>query len=161
MKEDMKMENKKILMSLKNINMIFKRPGSLLSDRYIHVLKDLNLDIYEGEILAIVGESGCGKTTLGKIITGLLLPSSGDVIFDGKAVNKIFSKSINSYNAVQFIQQDSYAALNPVRTIYQSLYAPIKTKHRDWTRKQVDDKIDELMKVIGLYPKEQYINNNQ
>ena len=158
MKEDMKMENKKILMSLKNINMIFKRPGSLLSDRYIHVLKDLNLDIYEGEILAIVGESGCGKTTLGKIITGLLLPSSGDVIFDGKAVNKIFSKSINSYNAVQFIQQDSYAALNPVRTIYQSLYAPIKTKHRDWTRKQVDDKIDELMKVIGLYPKEQYIN---
>lgn len=157
-KEDLTMEDKKVLMSLRNINMVFKRPGSLTSDRYIHVLKDVSLDIHEGEILAIVGESGCGKTTLGKIITGLHKPTSGQIIFDGVDITKLFAKNISSFDAIQFIQQDSYAALNPVRTIYQSLYAPIKTKHRKRKRAQVDEKIEELMKIIGLYPSEQFLN---
>ena len=151
------MDDKRILMSLKDINMIFKRPGSLMSDRYIHVLKDLSLDIYEGEILAVVGESGCGKTTLGKIITGLYKPNSGEITFEGVDVLHTLGKKINSFNEVQFIQQDSYAALNPVRTIYQSLYAPIKTKHRDWKKNQIDQKIEELMATIGLLPSEQFL----
>lgn len=158
MKENVKMENKKVLMSFENINMVFKRPGSLLSDAYIHVLKDISFDIYEGEILAVVGESGCGKTTLGKIITGLYAPTSGTIKFEGQDLTKLFSKKLNSFSAVQFIQQDSYAALNPVRTIYQSLYAPIKTKNRKWTRKQINSKIEELMESIGLFPSEQYLN---
>ena len=151
-------ENKTPLMRLCNVNMVFKKPGSLLKDKFIHVLRDVSLDIYEGEIIALVGESGCGKTTLGRIITGLYKPTSGDIYFDGVKVSGIFSKKVTSYNAIQFIQQDSYAALNPVRTIYQSLYAPIKNKHRRWSRKQVDDRIDELMGIIGLYPAEQYLN---
>lgn len=145
------------LLRLENINKIFKRPGSLLSDRNIHVLKDINLDIYEGEIIALVGESGCGKTTLGKIITGIHSPTSGNIYFNGEKISGIFDKSLASYNAVQFIQQDSYAALNPVRTIYQSLYAPIKNLHRKWSRKDIDAKIDELMTVIGLVPSTPYL----
>lgn len=145
------------LLKLENINMVFKKPGSLLSDVNIHVLKNINLEIKPGEIIALVGESGCGKTTLGKIITGLYQPTSGDIYFEGKKVSGTFSKKISSYNEVQFIQQDSYAALNPVRTIYQSLYAPIKTRHRKWTKEQIDDKITELMEVMGLVPKEQFL----
>lgn len=152
------MENDDILMRLENINMIFKRPGSLVSDKYIHVLKDVSLDIYRGEIVALVGESGCGKTTFGKIITGLLKPTSGKIYFEGQDISGIFSKKINSFDAVQFIQQDSYAALNPVRTIYQSLYAPIKTKNKNLKREEIDKKIEELMKLIGLYPCEQYLS---
>ncbi len=146
------------LMRLENINMVFKKTGSLLKDRNIHVLKDINLDIYEGEIVAIVGESGCGKTTLGKIITGLIRPTSGNVYFNGNKVSGVFSKDISSYNQVQFIQQDSYAALNPVRTIYQSLYAPIKTLNRKLKTKEIDDKINELMALVGLLPAEQYLS---
>lgn len=146
------------LMRLENINMVFKKTGSLLKDRNIHVLKDINLDIYEGEIVAIVGESGCGKTTLGKIITGLIRPTSGNVYFNGNKVSGVFSKDISSYNQVQFIQQDSYAALNPVRTIYQSLYAPIKTSNRKLKTKEIDDKINELMALVGLLPAEQYLS---
>ena len=146
------------LMQLKGIHMVFRKQGSLLSDREIHVLKDVDLDIYPGEIVALVGESGCGKTTLGKIITGLHKPTSGEIWLDGTKMNGLLSKSIASYSKVQFIQQDSYAALNPVRTIYQSLYAPIKTKNRKWTKKQVDAKIYELMEVIGLQPADQFLS---
>ena len=147
------------LLTLENINMHFKKPGVQLDNsKMIHVLKDVSLDVYPGEILAIIGESGCGKTTLGKIITGLLKPTSGNIYFEGNKINSLFSKNINSYNAVQFIQQDSYAALNPVKTIYQSLYIPIKTKHRKWDGDQIDAKIEELMALIGLVPSEQYLN---
>lgn len=149
--------NLKPLLSLENINMVFKKPGVLLQDKDIHVLKDINLDIYPGEIIALVGESGCGKTTLGKIITGLHKPTSGNVYFEGQKVSGTFNKKINAYNQVQFIQQDSYAALNPVRTIYQSLYAPIKIKNRKWNKKQIDEKINELMDIIGLKPAEQFL----
>ena len=138
------MENKTPLLELKNINMFFKKPGvSLNQAKEIHVLRDVNLSIYPGEIVAIIGESGCGKTTLGKIITGLLQPSKGDIYYQGKKINGVFNKKIASYNAVQFVQQDSYAALNPVRTIYQSLFAPIKTIHRDWDDEEIDAKIKE------------------
>lgn len=153
------MENtKEPLMRLENINMVFRKKSSLLTDQSFHVLKDINLDVREAEIVALVGESGCGKTTLGKIITGLYKPTSGNIYMEGKKITGPLSRDIASFNMVQFIQQDSYAALNPVRTIYQSLYAPLKAKNRKWTKKQIDQKLEELMEIIGLQPAEQYLS---
>ena len=143
---------------MKNINMHFKKPGLQLGSKTIHVLRDVNLDIYPGEIVAVIGESGCGKTTLGRIITGLFKPTSGEIWFEGKKVSGLFDKKITSYAQIQFIQQDSYAALNPVRTIYQSLYAPIKTLHRNWKKEQIDARIEELMSLIGLQPSSQFLS---
>ena len=149
------------IMELKNINMVFSKRGSLLKEeKFFHVLKDINIDIYGGEILAVVGESGSGKTTLGKIITGLLKPTKGEMLYEGKNMNALISvgKEYDEYSRyVQFIQQDSYAALNPVRTIKQSLEAPIRTHYKNLTKEEVDNRIDELMELVGLVPSDQFL----
>lgn len=146
-------------MTLEHINMRFQKGGFFSKDRSVHVLKDIDLTIGEGEILAPVGESGCGKTTLGKIITGLYVPTEGQIALQGESGETIKRKKRPlSFLQVQFIQQDSYAALNPVRTIYQSLYAPIRMHNPKWSKKQIDTKIDELMTLIGLQPAAQFLS---
>lgn len=125
----------------------------------VHVLRDVDLDIDEGEILAIVGESGCGKTTLGRLITGLISPTGGTIKFLGKDLSKTSNAEKKLYRkSVQFIQQDSYAALNPVKTIYQSLYAPIKANNKKLSREEIDAMIGDNMEMVGLTPVELYLN---
>lgn len=179
------------LLELKNISMSFEKKGKLLeANKEIKVLRNINLTIDTGEIVVLVGESGCGKTTIGKIITGLLKPTKGQLFFNGKDIYRsnfwqnvskaaksgIFSRKSKEEkeaakrqaqeararlaefeNSVQFVQQDSYAALNPARTIYQSLYAPIENKHPTWSRQQVEDQIEEVMGLVGMLPSELYL----
>lgn len=150
----------KELIKLKNIQMVFNKKGQLFQqEKRIHVLKDVNLDIYEGEIIAIVGESGCGKTTIGKIITGLLKPTSGEILFQDKNIYKFDLKNFNkTRELIQFVQQDSYAALNPVKTIYQSLAAPILHHNKKLKHAELNEKINNLMDLVGLTPAEQFLS---
>jgi len=184
------------LLYLKNIDMSFIKKGKFLEpEKKINVLRNVNLEINEGEIIVLVGESGCGKTTIGKIITGLLNPTAGDIIFNGKNIYKssIFQKKYNVEidesqfvgtkkeikqqikqakeaklaeekkhveefeNSVQFIQQDSYAALNPARTIYQSLFAPIANKYPKWNKAKIDERIEKVLGLVGLLPSNLYL----
>jgi len=148
------------LIELRNIDMVFQRQGRVIgTKRKFHVLKNISLNIEEGEILALVGESGCGKTTLGKIITGLLRPTKGDLLYKGNSVYKIFNTNYQEFRkSVQFIQQDSYAALNPVRTVYQSIAAPIKAHNKELSKEQVFEKVEELLEIVGLIPAVQFID---
>lgn len=147
------------LIRMEKVNMTFKKSGGIFKkDRAVHVLKDVDLCVAAGEILAVVGESGCGKTTLGKIFTGLYRPTGGKIYFEGNDASGLLSKKIMSYSSVQFIQQDSYAALNPVRTIYGSLFAPIRAHNPKWSKAKIDARIDELMQLIGLQPAAQFLS---
>lgn len=139
------------ILSLRDIDVTFAKKGKAFTkERYVNVLNGINLDIYKGEILAVVGESGCGKTTTGKIITGLIKPTKGKIYYEGEQVTKVPN--------VQFVQQDSYAALNPVNTVYQSLYYAIKNGRKGWKRGEIDERICELFSLIGLQPAEQYLS---
>ena len=114
------------------------------------------MGVDRGEIITIVGESGCGKTTLGKVITGLLKPTSGKLIYNGINVYSCMPWDYKKYrSAVQFVQQDSYAALNPARTIYQSLYAPLRKLYG--YRRDLPEKVNELMRMVELTPPEQFL----
>ena len=146
------------LLELKNINMVFKKRGAKLgTERHFHVLKNLDLEIKPGEIMVLVGESGCGKTTVGKIITGLLQPTSGEIIFNGTSLSRFSSVYKDFRQSVQFIQQDSYAALNPVRTIYQNLETAINTVSKRMPFDEKEKKMAELLGDVGLVPAEQFL----
>lgn len=147
------------LMELKGINVVFEKAGGLLGeDRHIHVLKDIDLELQKGEILALVGESGCGKTTTGKVITGLLQPTSGQVLLEGQALYSKGLRRIRNDTSVQFVQQDSYAALNPVKTIRQSLTEAVHCADKKLKGKALDEKLNELMNCIDLTPAQQYLD---
>jgi oligopeptide/dipeptide ABC transporter ATP-binding protein len=147
------------VLELKEINVSYlKRGFTLGQEKHFHVLKNITLSIYPGEILALVGESGCGKTTLGKVITGLLRPDSGEILFKGKPVYKAFSTGDSEYRrAVQFIQQDSYAALNPVRTIYQLLLAPIRANNPSLSLEEMEAQMTANLETVGLIPAAQFL----
>ena len=153
----------KKVVELKNINMSFAKKGKFLEkEKNIHVLRDINLDIYEGEIVAVVGESGCGKTTLLNTIAGLI-DCSGDVCIDGKHINMMDDKFdikrfFRTREKVQFVQQDSYAALNPVKTIAASLNAPIKHHYRTLSLEERNKMINDLLLKVGLNPPQQFLD---
>ncbi len=146
------------ILQIEKLNMVFSSRG-LNGAEKVHVLRDVDLDIDEGEIVALVGESGCGKTTLGRLITGLIDPTSGTIRYFGKDIRGASPPDAAAYRkSVQFIQQDSYAALNPVKTIYQSLYAPIHANDRKLKRSQIDQRIHKYLELVGLTPAELYLS---
>ncbi len=146
------------IVSLKNVSVTFQR-GLLLRKVKIRAVVNTSLDIEEGKILALVGESGCGKTTLGKVMVGLLKPSSGQVLYRGKDIWKMSRDEFREYRRnAQIVHQDSYAALNPVRTIYHSLSAPFYHYRLARNRRQARDRVAELLYRVGLTPPEQFID---
>lgn len=146
------------ILEIKDLNKIFYSKG-LNHTKDVHVLKNVDLTLNEGEIVALVGESGCGKTTLGKIITGLLEKTTGTIKYMGKEVTTLSKEEQKEFRrAVQFIQQDSYAALNPVKTIYQSLYLPIKQNFKKLKRSEINHLIEEYLSMVGLNPPEQFLS---
>ena len=93
----------------------------------LQAVSQVNLCIYEGETLALVGESGCGKTTLGRLFLGLLPPTQGQVYFDGTDLSALPPKALRALRRqMQPVFQDAAAALNPRRTVAQLLGEPLR-----------------------------------
>ena len=147
------------LLELKDINMRFETNGGLFSKkREVGAVVGVDIEVKPGEILAIVGESGCGKTTIGKIVTGLHKPTSGQVTFMGKDIWKLGKKDYTEYRrGVQMVHQDSYAALNPARTIFQSLSAPLLQFKFALNKAQAKEKLVDLFTLVGLTPPDQFL----
>jgi oligopeptide/dipeptide ABC transporter ATP-binding protein len=114
------------------------------------VLNDVDLDLAPNSITAIVGESGCGKTTLGRIVTGLTQPSSGQVTYRDTDIWKMNRSQWNDYRrGVQLVQQDPYASLNPGLSIRETI-RPGLMRHHIVARNQTRHEILRLLDLVGL-----------
>lgn len=123
---------------------------------YVHAVDNISFTINEGEIVGLVGESGCGKTTTGKLIIYLEKPTSGEIIFDGKNVVEVFTKGskeekLKLRRSIQMIFQNPYASLDPRMTVYDILTEPFKI-HGHVDKKEWDERVYKLLEMVGLEP---------
>lgn len=141
------------IVTIKNLNKVYKLRKRKLFEKqqFLHALKDINLDIYEGETLGLVGESGCGKTTLGRTLLRLIEPSSGEVCFRGKDLVQLPASELRKTRKdLQIILQDPYSSLNQRLTIGEALMEPMRVHgilHNDKERKK---RVIELLERISL-----------
>ncbi len=125
----------------------FGRPTS-----FVQAVDDVSFTIRRGEAFGLVGESGCGKTTIGKMICGLLKPTSGQILFEGRDITALGQRDRRAMcRDIQLVFQDPYASLNPRMTIGKIIAEPILT-NKILPKDQVDDRVDELLELVGLAP---------
>ena len=121
------------------------------SDACVHALEDASFEVHRGETFAIVGESGCGKSTTGKCILRLTEPTSGEVILDGEDFTKLKSEDLTrARQKMKLIFQDPYSSLNPRMTVADIIAEPIDIAGTYKTRGERDARVEEIMQAVGL-----------
>ncbi len=144
------MENKKVLLSAKNLVKEFPIGGTRKKPVVVHAVSNVNLEIFEGETLALVGESGCGKSTLGRTLIRLLEPTSGEIEFEGKNIVGMKEAEFADYRRqMQIIFQDPYASLNPRMNVREIIGEPLVT-YGLTDKKELEARVRELMKEVGI-----------
>ncbi len=123
------------------------------SDDVVQAVDDVSFDIVAGETLGLVGESGCGKSTVGRCLLRLHEPTSGEVLFEGKNIIGLPNKEMQALRReMQIIFQDPYASLNPRLSIRSIISEPLKI-HRIGNKTEQNDRVADLLQKVGLDPK--------
>ncbi|WP_376791279.1 ABC transporter ATP-binding protein [Thermoflexus sp.] len=151
------MKPKHDLITVEGVSVIFRRGWP--SRERVEAVAGVSLTIPEGGILALVGETGSGKTTLGKLVAGLYRPTRGRVLFRGQELRAMDRRAFLEYRrAVQLVHQDAFAALNPVRTVYQSLKAPLLHHRIARNDREAREQAARLLEQVGLTPPELFLD---
>lgn len=141
-----------VLLDVKNLSIRFPIRGGLFHKQVgaVQAVSDVSLTVSKGETLGIVGESGCGKTTLGRAIVRLYEPTEGSILFRGDDISHKSQRDLRSIRRhMQMIFQDPYASLNPRRNVGAILEEPL-ILNSDLDRSAREARIVELMDVVGL-----------
>lgn len=117
----------------------------------LHAVDGVSIKIPRGKTLGIVGESGCGKTTLGRTVLGLLGATSGEILYEGNDVSKMSGEQLrNMRRKMQIIFQDPYSSLNPRHSVSQTIAEPLIVLGKMRNKQALKEKVCELMDVVGL-----------
>ena len=142
------------LLEIKNLKKYFPIQKGIFKRTvgYVKAIDGVTFNLAKGETLGLVGESGCGKTTAGRCILGLIKPTDGQVLFDKEKVDlcKLSRKEIKAYRPrMQMIFQDPYSSLNPRMTVGDIVAEPLRVNKR-CKKNQIQDRVEELLKKVGL-----------
>lgn len=147
------MEQKDRILSVQNLKKYYPvKTNTLLPGKknYVKAVDDVSFDLLRGETLGLVGESGCGKSTIGRMLVGIEPPTQGTILYEGKSIQ---GKTTREWNLIrtelQMVFQDPYASLNPRKPIFDILAAPM-LYHKLQTKHTIDHRIDELLEQVGL-----------
>jgi peptide/nickel transport system ATP-binding protein len=152
-KETEKEKSSDILLEVKNLVTQFPIKGGFFGRTVDHfkAVNDVSFTLKKGKTLGVVGESGCGKTTLGRSILRLVEPSSGSIIYDGKDITHIYAEELRLLRRkMQIIFQDPYSSLNPRMTVSEILTEPLNIHKIGNSRQERLDMARELFEKVGL-----------
>ena len=146
--EKKNVESGEILLEVKNLKKYYPVRTGFIKKTELKAVDDVSFFIRKGETLGIVGESGCGKTTLGRTVLRLEEPTSGDIIYEGES---IIGKNMKEYRKkMQIVFQDPYASLDPRKTVSDIIGEAMDIQKLCKTKEERRDKVLELMKLVGL-----------
>jgi peptide/nickel transport system ATP-binding protein len=157
-KEEIELENKKRtsstpILRVRNLKTYFHSNSGFFTKnkQTIKAVDDVSFDVYPGETLGLVGESGCGKTTLGRSILRLIDPQSGEIHFDEKDLMKLNASETRKIRCdFQIIFQDPYSSLNPKIKVGEAVLEPLNVFNKYENKKARKEKVIELFETVGL-----------
>ncbi len=133
------------LIEIKHVSKFFK-----VSEGTLKAVNDVNLDIYKGETLGLVGESGCGKSTFGKVLMGIYPPTHGQILYHGKKDIEVKKNTLFEYSKMaQIIFQDPYSSLDPRMTV-GSIIEEGMIIHKMYDKQKRQERVYELLELVGL-----------
>lgn len=142
------MEEKQVLVRIEDLCKYFR----LSSKEELKAVDHVSFDIFRNETVGIVGESGCGKTTLGRTVLGLYPATSGRVLFDGMDVHSAGKREMREFKKrAQIMLQDPYASLNPRMTVRDIIAEGLETRG-NFSKAEKDERVCELLSLVGLRP---------
>ena len=143
------------ILEVDNLQMYFPVKSSGLIRRtvgHVQAVDGVSFEVPTGGALGLVGESGCGKSTTGRLITRLLTPTAGEIRFEGDDIAKLSPRRLKPLRRdIQMIFQDPYTSLNPRHTVGSIVGAPLEI-HKVVPRKQILPRVQELLEIVGLNP---------
>lgn len=145
-----------LLLHVDDLKMHFPITKGIIFQRQVGAIKAVDgvtFDLYKGETLGLVGESGCGKSTTGRAILQLYRPTDGHVVFEGKDLTQTKGEDLRKMRRrMQMIFQDPYASLNPRMTVGSIISEPLEVHGIGKNKKERQERVQELLKTVGLNP---------
>jgi oligopeptide transport system ATP-binding protein len=151
---------KETLVSVRGLKKHFPITSGIIFQRQVGAVKavdDISFDVYKGETLGLVGESGCGKSTTGRTVLQLYRPTAGSVVFEGQELTTLGGEELRKMRKrMQMIFQDPYASLNPRMSVGRIVAEPLRIHNVIPNRKEEQEYVESLLERVGLNP--YYVN---